>query len=327
MKKISAILLSLAMLLSLCACKKTVAAEPATPDTSVPSNDMSIVDSSVAPEEADSSADASLQTTEPVEPEPEPAPEPAAQDAVPVLSIERTEGEKTASDGTVLLTHACDKVTVSIPGNEAAQAAIQADLDALAQSFTDGLEKMTDEAQYIYEQSNTDSSAGIQDYMYTFSDELSVTIARCDERVISLVISEVGYSGGAHGWDSRYTRNYDAQTGQRLAFADLGGDAFVSAGKEAVLSQAAAMQAEQETFFEGYEGYIDEVFQDGTSTAEEVYGEGMGDDIIQPTFYFNDEGVVFISGEYVMQPYVAGIIEFTVPYEELSGVLPEAYAK
>lgn len=320
MKKIIAILLSLTMVLSLCACKKTVTAEPSTSDTST---DVSIADSSVAPEEADSSADASMQTTEPVEAEPEPV----AQDAVPVLSMEHTEGEETAPDGTVVMTHACDKVTVSIPGNEEAQAAIQADLDALAQNFEQTVENLTQDALSIYEPSMVDSSTGTLGYMYTFSDKQSVTIARCDERVISLVISEVGYSGGAHGWDSRYTRNYDTQTGQRLTFADLGGDAFVSAGKEAVLSQAAAMQAEREIFSEGYEGYIDEVFQDGTSTAEELYGEGMGDDIIQPTFYFNDEGVVFISGEYVMQPYVAGIIEFTIPYEELSGVMPEAYAK
>lgn len=320
MKKIIAILLSLTMVLSLCACKKTVTTEPSASDTST---DVSIADSSVAPEEADSSADASVQTTEPVEAEPEPV----AQDAVPVLSMERTEGEETAPDGTVVMTHACDKVTVSIPGNEEAQAAIQADLDALAQNFEQTVENLTQDALSIYEPSMVDSSTGTLGYMYTFSDKQSVTIARCDERVISLVISEVGYSGGAHGWDSRYTRNYDTQTGQRLTFADLGGDAFVSAGKEAVLSQAAAMQAEREIFSEGYEGYIDEVFQDGTSTAEELYGEGMGDDIIQPTFYFNDEGVVFISGEYVMQPYVAGIIEFTIPYEELSGVMPEAYAK
>lgn len=324
MKKVMSILLSLAMVLSLCGCKKSAAAAP---DTSAPSNDMSVVDSSEAPEEADSSADTSADTSVPSTTETDESAEQPTEAVVPTLSLEHTEGEETAPDGTVLLTHACDKVTVSIPGNAEAQAAMQADLDAIVQSFTDGLERMTDEALYIYEQSNADSSAGIQDYMYTFSDKLSVTIARCDERVVSLVMDEVGYSGGAHGWDNRYTRNYDVQTGKRLTFADLGGDAFVSASKEAVLSQAATMQAEEEMFFENYEMYIDQVVQDGTSTAEELFGEDIEGYTAEPTFYFSDEGVVFISGQYVFQPYAAGIIEFTVHYGDLADVLPEAYAK
>lgn len=321
MKKILTILLSLAMVLSLCGCKKSVAAAPDV------SNDVSsTTDSSEIPAEVDDAADASVPPAAETE-EPEETAEPSAEAVVPTLSVEHTEGKETASDGTVLLTHACDKVTVSIPGNAAAQSAIQADLDAMAQSFADGLEKLTDEAQYIYEQSNTDSSAGIQDYMYTFTDELSVTIARCDERVISLVMDEVSYTGGAHGGDNRYTRNYDTQTGQRLTFAQLGGDAFVSASKEAVLSQAADMQAEEGMFFENYETYIDQVVQDGTSTSKELFGDDMIDFTVEPTFYFSDEGVVFISGEYVMQSYAAGIVEFTVHYGDLADVMPEAYAK
>lgn len=319
MKKIIAILLSLAMVLSLCACQKSAVSEPSASDTSV---EQSVADSSVASDTADSSADSSVQTTQPVETEP------ASDGGVPVITLEHTEGEETADDGTVVMAYSTDKVTVSIPGNEEAQAAMQADLDALVQDFVQAVDEQAQEALVIYEQYYTgDSSSEIQEYMYSYCDDLSVTIARCDEQVISLVIDEVGYAGGAHGWDNRYTRNYDVQTGQRLTFEDLGGDTFVSRAKELVLEQAATMEEEEERFFEGYETYIDAVIQDGTSTAEDVYGEGMGDAIIQPTFYFNDEGVVFISGEYVLQPYAGGIVEFTIHYGDLADVLPEAYAK
>ena len=43
-------------------------------------------------------------------------------------------------------------------------------------------------------------------------------------------------------------------------------------------------------------------------------------------FYLSQDGLVLIDGEYLLQPYAAGIAEFTTSYDNLKGKLKEAYA-
>ena len=163
--------------------------------------------------------------------------------------------------------------------------------------------------------------------------ELGITVARADASVISLVVDDIGYSGGAHGWDNRYTLNYDVKTGERLTFAQLG-EGFRDKANELVLAEADKVS---DQLNEDYAKEVPFVVSDGTESMEEVnrqvypelYEEDSSteqpDENLNAQFYLNDEGVVFIAGQYIMKPYAGGILEFTVPYESFDGVMAEQY--
>lgn len=97
-------------------------------------------------------------------------------------------------------------------------------------------------------------------------------------------------------------------TGARITLETLG-QAFIDTATQLVLDQAAAKNEETPGLL------IDD------------YATYIGDVVSDDTFYFTDDAVVFVSGEYVIQSYAAGIIEFSVPYLQLSSVLPEAYKR
>ena len=42
-------------------------------------------------------------------------------------------------------------------------------------------------------------------------------------------------------------------------------------------------------------------------------------------FYLSENGLVLIDGQYLLQPYAAGIVEFTTSYDDLSGKLNDTY--
>lgn len=248
------------------------------------------------------------------------------------ITFEKVEGSVTGDDGKEIVTYSYQVPTVTM-ADSAAQAAVQEDLDALVETFVTYVQgefaTQAEEAYATYYEGTDDGMGG-------FSDELTFTLARVDDAVISLVIDEVGYSGGAHGWDNRYCRNYDAQTGEALTF-DMLGENFRSAAEELVLAKAAEMQAEEETFFENYADYILEVVCDGTETYAEVYAqiypdlygadssEEAPEGTLEPTYYLTQEGVTFLSGQYVMQPYAGGIVEISLSYDDFIDVMNSQY--
>lgn len=303
MKKILSLMLALAMVLALSACGTSAAntktegssPEDAVEDASIPiSEDMPEVDA----------------------PEVEEAPE-VELDGASTVTFETEKGTIEADDGTVVMTYSYQVPTVTVPNDPEVSAAIQADLDEIVNSFVADVEARAEDAKAVYAENSDD------EYMYSYTEDLTFTTTRCDERGLSFRIDEIGYSGGAHGWDNAYGRSYDVMTGSRLTFADMGGDAFVSLCKEAVLAQAAAEKENNEDIFDEYADYIDWVVQDGTTDPMELFGTDEA--VVEPEFYLDENGVTFISGEYVFQTYAGGILCFTVTYEELKDVLPETY--
>ena len=141
---------------------------------------------------------------------------------------------------------------------------------------------------------------------YYYYQEYSVQ--RVDNNVFSFVDDSYLYNGGAHGLHMQFGVNYNMQTGERLTLADLSDDenAFTSYCAEQLLELAAAKEAEEPVFFDGYEENISDIISDST-------------------FYFSEEGLCFISQEYVLQPYASGAIILCIPYEKLEGYLKEEY--
>ncbi|MCD8050366.1 MAG: DUF4163 domain-containing protein [Clostridiales bacterium] len=248
------------------------------------------------------------------------------------IIFETVEGSVIADDGTEIVTYSYQVPTVTL-ADSAAQAAVQADLDAVVETFAAYVQgEFATQAKEAY----ATYYEGTEDGSYGFSDDMTFVVSRIDDAVISLVIDEVGYSGGAHGWDTRYCRNYDAQTGEALTF-DMLGENFRAKAEELVLAKADEMQEEEEIFFENYADYILEVVCDGTELCADVYAqlypdlygadssEEAPEGTLEPTYYLTQEGVIFLSGEYVMQPYAGGIVEFSFSYDDLIDVMNSQY--
>ncbi len=329
MKRLFSLLLCLSIAFSLAACTSAKSPAPSGADTSSPAAVSSADGSAAAESGADESAaqeqaaDASASET------------PAATGDVQV-TLTKEEGTVTGDDGTVVVDYNYQQPTVTLP-DAAAQEAVQKDLDAEIQEFLDSVKgdmaeaAMSDIAYRQEELADGSTSAAFE--VTPYHAELGITVARADASVISLVLDDSGYSGGAHGWDLRYTLNYDAKTGERLTFAMLG-EGFRDKANELVLAEADKVSDELN---EDYAKELPYVVADGTESSDEVtraiYPELYeGDDPLEPQegnltaeFYLNDEGVVFIAGQYVMKPYAGGILEFTVPYESFDGVMAEQY--
>jgi hypothetical protein len=335
MKKLIALLLACAMSLSLVACGGTSTQQPASGTQSSSQAEESSQGETSQPEQYDpadaNQADTSAEGSQSAVSE--------SQGAVTV-SLEQVDHNVNAEDGTQVIEAFYFQPTVTIAGNEEAQTAIQEALDqeiADFLSYVDG--NLTTDVNTFYEEWRAEAGEEADFSEHGYYDELRITVKRADEQVISLVLDNIGYSGGAHGWDSRYAMNFDTQTGARLTF-DMLGENFKTTAEELVLEAANQMQEDEGCFFPDYETCIPLLMVDGSENAQDVYaqvypeyyGEDASDPItvegsIDAAFYLDDTGVTFISTEYLMQSYAAGIIELPITYDDLAGSINEYYVK
>lgn len=320
MKRLLALTLSLCLLLSLAACNDT---------------GSSSAESGNAAQSAEASVDlpdqsAADRSAEPVQPQ--------VATGAPNVALEQVQDNVLAQDGTVLVNYEYQRAIITLPNAEAMQK-VQADLDRELQIFLDyNSGETADFARdaLSYSQEATASASTSADAeLYAFQPyygQYTITPSRVDEKVVSLVVDNVSYTGGAHGSDNRYCLNYDARTGERLTFAMLS-PGFRARAEKLVLSKAAKSA---EMLDEGYESQIPFVVSDGTESADEVnrrvYPDLYADTSIEPEagtlnaeFYLNKKGVMFIAGEYVMKAYAAGIMEFGIPYSKFNGYFNEEY--
>lgn len=232
------------------------------------------------------------------------------------LTTEDHEGSSDPEDKTRSYTYSYQTVTITIPDNEAAQAKIQKDLDEYADRFVEGIK--AGDLGTIYE--------GAPVYVQSYED-LTFHVIRADDKVISVAWGIEGYDQGAHGWYTQEYWNYYTQTGDRITFDSLG-SGFREKALELVTEKAAEMQATDDCFFNDYEKSIKLVVLDGTEDLDAIYQEiygadiaGTGNGAATPTFSITEEGFVFESGQYVLQSYAVGIIDFDIPARDFGDAL------
>ena len=232
------------------------------------------------------------------------------------FAVEDHEGSSDPKDKTRDYKYSYQTVTITIPGNAAAQEKIQKDLDEYADDFVEGIQ--AGDLGTLYE----DMPVYEQSY-----EDLTFHVIRADDKVISLAWGIEGYNQGAHGWYTLYYMNYYTQTGERITFDSLG-SGFRDKALELVTAKAAEMQATEDCFFNDYEKSIKLVVLDGTEDLNAIYQEIYGADIAGtdnspavPTFNITEDGFVFESGQYVLQSYAVGIVDFEIPAEDFGDAL------
>ena len=232
------------------------------------------------------------------------------------ITTEDFEGGSAPEDKERNYTYTYQMPTITIEGNEEAQNKIQSDLSAYVEHFLKEINN--GDFGTVYEGEET----GVQSYQ-----DLTLNVIRADDKVISLAWGNEGYDQGAHGWYTVYYMNYYTQTGDKITFDSLG-SGFREKALELVTKKAAEMQATDQCFFDDYEKSIKLVVLDGTEDLDAIYQEIYGADIAgtdngpaTPTFSITEDGFVFESGQYVLQPYAVGIIDFDIPASDFGDAL------
>ncbi len=232
------------------------------------------------------------------------------------ITTEDFEGSSDPENAERKYTYTYQVPTIAIEGNEEAQDKIQKDLSDYVEMFLDSVNNS--EFGTVYE--------GEMSGMTSYQD-LTFRVIRADDKVISVVWGNEGYDQGAHGWYIQDYRNYYTQTGEKITFDSLGSE-FRDKALELVTKKAAEMQATDDCFYPDYEKSIKMVVLDGTEDMDAIYQEIYGADIAgtgngpaSPTFSITEDGFVFESGQYVLQPYAAGIVDFEIPASDFGEAL------
>lgn len=297
MKKTSAIILAVCLLAALAACGSGDIYIHDTPATQAP---VPEVESTPVPEEPVSFVSEEL--------------------GVPViLNIQNITETYPAPDGTdrVILTFGFDDVNVYLQSNpEAAEAINQvlATEDELYYSGTgngDGLNAILEMA--------TDNFALVQDHdaglNMEFSSMRSAYVDRADSRVIALRYRVNSYTGGAHGVYMDRAYIFDTESGRALSFDDLSDD---RAALEQLLLEKMYDTLHNDVRYKPIFDYMT-AFKSDEDLDDELkalFREG--------SWTLNADGLVVFSDIYEIGSYADGIVRFTVPYEELDGVLNES---
>lgn len=207
--------------------------------------------------------------------------------------------EVKSDDGAVLINIDYDTPTITIPDNKNVSGKINEYLKAKEEDFFKSAYEYKAEANEFYVNSG---STTIEDYYYGYSFSGSFSRERMDDSIISLTSEEYYYMGGAHGQTIKSGLNFDAATGELLTLQDISTDkdALIDSAKSYILMVCKSPYY-QELLFDDYEESIPSILVDGN-------------------WYFSKGGLTFIANQYEIAPYVAGIIEFTIPYNQLVGL-------
>ncbi len=298
MKKTLAILLAVCLLAALSACG---------------SGDIYIHD---APE---TQAPAPAETSEPVVAEPDPQVLVELGEPV-ILNIKNTSETFPAPDGSdrVILTYGYDDVDVYLASNLSAADAINQELATQDEIFYsgsgngDGINAVLEVA--------TDNYALTQDHDVGLSTEFSCTrtafVDRADSRVIALRYRTSTYVGGAHGTYVDRVLVFDTESGRRLSVDDLAAD------REAL--EHVILEKMNDVLHNDvrYLPILDYMTAFDPDADVEVKLRSL---IRDGSWTLDHEGLTVFSDLYEIGSYADGIVRFTVPYEELNGVLDDAW--
>ena len=238
----------------------------------------------------------------------------AAPPAAEVQFEEESENYMLKDGVTPALQYSCKMPVVKIPGYKEAEDAINASLakakaDFLVYNYDGTTENRIEAMIAMAEEEFAMRREMNEEYafpgLYLQED---VVLARNSAPVLSFIYSDYDYTGGAHGLGGEFGVNYDMRTGALLTLADIAQD-------EEALKDFCADAVLQQTRTDEYR------FDDGYSLFFEGYEESIPEIIDEGSWYMNDDGLTFIANPYLIAPYAAGILEFSVPYEELTALM------
>ena len=214
----------------------------------------------------------------------------------------------TAKDGTEVLVSKSTAYDIVYPEASDAQKAIQKDLEQVVADFHKDSNKQEEDAQTYYQEFL--KGGGKKEAFTPYTFELTCKPLRADNNVVSILFYSYAYCGGAHGSLTTFARNYSAKTGKVLTMKDFGKEVSSLVTDNAV------------KFINAIQDTDDAFFYDKVKAAD----ESVQSMLETGSFYLSQDGLVLIDGQYLLQPYAAGIVEFTTSYDDLRGKLNDEYS-
>ena len=214
----------------------------------------------------------------------------------------------TAKDGTEVLVSKSTAYDIVYPEASDAQKAIQKDLEQVVADFHKDSNKQEEDAQTYYQ--GFLKGGGKKETFTPYTFELTCKPLRADNNVVSILFYSYAYCGGAHGSLTTFARNYSAKTGNVLTMEDFGEEVSSLVTDNAV------------KFINAIQDTDDAFFYDKVKAAD----ESVQSMLETGSFYLSQDGLVLIDGQYLLQPYAAGIVEFTTSYDDLRGKLNDEYS-
>lgn len=144
-------------------------------------------------------------------------------------------------------------------------------------------------------------------YGYTLYQEVSV--ARVDEKVVSLLDDTNQYTGGANSTFYREGINFDSQSGEKLELKDIlvDYDSFVEDANARMISELERL-------------YKDDLFDDYVETIETLWQNAN-----EPEWYLDATGIVIVLQEWVVGPTMIGTPEIHLSYKDFERYIKENY--
>ena len=222
------------------------------------------------------------------------------------VAIQKNHEEFKADDGTILLTNDTEMPVVTIRGAEDIAAKINKDIEEYYAVFSSDDDEVLEWARSDYEErQGTDEETWFNPY----TQDVTVSVTRMDDQVLTYKLTAGAYTGGAHGNYSSVAKNYDMTTGELIRFEDLAEDIsrFHAAALDYMVNLAET-PSYRERLFEPTKADLDSaLFQTGS-------------------WVFTGSGIRFFSDPYALGPYSSGEIGFTLPYEKAYEIgLKDAY--
>ena len=174
---------------------------------------------------------------------------------------------------------------------------------------------------------DTSSEASSEAEPMEYALESTVILKRADTKLISYLRCNYEQFGGAHPMTTFNGRNYDAQTGEALSLKDVATD-YDGVYQYVLAELQQRYQNSDETgamYFDDYETTVGEYFY-GANGAPAADSQGQtedGESYSSVNWYLTDDAVVVIFDIYSIAPYAAGASIVSVPVS--SGLLNSAF--
>lgn len=130
----------------------------------------------------------------------------------------------------------------------------------------------------------------------TYFKNIATTVHDTTDITVTARTEVTDYTGGAHGSRNIFYYNIDTRTGKIFS--------------------------EKEFFKANSQGKLTELLEEKVKTTKNQNGDDVT--LLEPeqvvpngNFYFGDEGVVYVYNQYEIAPYSDGLIEITLPYDEI----------
>lgn len=189
------------------------------------------------------------------------------------------------------------KFTIEYPEVKGAAAKINVEIAAQVAAYVKEAEKTYQKAIEVYEEAIQEGYP-----FYPWEAYIKYQITNNTNGLLSLYVDDYIYSGGAHGGTVRTSATWDLAKGtQRTldSFFKLNAD-YRNLVLGIILRQAQHnLEQDPDTmYFDDYQDLIKKNFN-------------------PQSFYLTPNGLVIYYQQYEVGPYAAGIIEFTIPYEQI----------